>query len=109
MTDLPRRTIGGATYTRRDMLRLGATAVAGTALLQACRQEITSPGLPSVPSLLPGETLVEPARIASVGGLLETTLSTSAAPLSLGGKALVPGAYSYNSAIPGPTTYLGSF
>ena len=103
MTDLPRRTIGGATYTRRDMLRLGATAVAGTALLQACRQEITSPGLPSVPSLLPGETLVEPARIASVGGLLETTLSTSAAPLSLGGKALVPGAYSYNSAIPGPT------
>jgi FtsP/CotA-like multicopper oxidase with cupredoxin domain len=103
MTDLPRRTIGGATYTRREMLRLGATAVAGTALLQACRQEITSPGLPSVPSLLAGETLVEPARIASVGGLLETTLSTAAAPLSLGGKALVPGAYSYNGAIPGPT------
>lgn len=106
MTDSPRRTIGGATYTRRDMLRLGATAVAGTALLQACRQEITSPGLPSVPPLLPGETLMEPARISSVGGLLETTLSTSTSPLGLGGKALVPGAYSYNGGIPGPTLVL---
>jgi FtsP/CotA-like multicopper oxidase with cupredoxin domain len=103
MTDSPRRAIGGATYTRRDMLRLSAAAVAGTSLLQACRQDITSPGLPSVPSLLPGETLIEPARISSVGGLLETTLSTSASPLSLGGKALLPGAYSYNGAIPGPT------
>jgi FtsP/CotA-like multicopper oxidase with cupredoxin domain len=103
MTDSPRRTIGGATYTRRDMLRLSAAAVAGTSLLQACRQEITSPGLPPVPSLLPGETLIEPARISSVGGLLETTLSTSTAPLSLGGKASLPGAYSYNGAIPGPT------
>jgi FtsP/CotA-like multicopper oxidase with cupredoxin domain len=103
MTDSPRRTIGGAIYTRRDMLRLSAAAVAGTSLLQACRQEITSPGLPPVPSLLPGETFIEPARISSVGGLLETTLSTSTSPLSLGGKALLPGAYSYNGAIPGPT------
>ena len=103
MTDLPRRTIGGATYTRRDMLWLSAAAVAGTSLLQACRQEITSPGLPPVPSLLPGETLVEPARISSVGGLLDTTLSTSTSSLTLGGKALVPGAYSYNGSIPGPT------
>ena len=103
MTDSPRRTSGGAIYTRRDMLRLSAAAVAGTSLLQACRQEITSPALPSVPALLPGETLVEPARISSIGGLLETTLSTSTAPLSLGGKSLLPGANSYNGAIPGPT------
>lgn len=106
MTDLPRRTIVGATYTRREMLRLGATAIAGTALLQACRADVTSPGLPPVPSLLPGDTLIEPARIASVGGLLETTLSTSSAALTLGGKTSVSGAYSYGGSIPGPTLFV---
>ncbi len=101
---------------RRAALTLGGLGVAGTAiggagLLWAARGGDRLVGGPvsgsdsgSAFQAAPGDTLVQPAELRSVDGLLEVTLEAAPGRVSIGGLAATT--LAFNGGLPGPTLRL---
>lgn len=104
MADLGSRGPGGHAYTRRDVLRIGAGALAAGALAPlGCSEPVGIGTRASIPPLSALDTLFEPERRSSANGLLETTLRATAQPAAVAGKTGVVGLNTFDGQFPGPT------